>query len=301
MDRNAIGEIASAAGCRALFDEPLSGYTGFRTGGPAACMLLPETPGQLKAAVRGLKGAGEQFFLMGNGSNLVAPDEGYPGAVVCTRNMRPELSADGRRILCSAGARLRDLCECAASSGLSGAEFAFGIPGTVGGAVFMNAGAYGGEIKDILLSVRALCPDGSEQEFPADCCGLGYRTSAFQAGGYVILEAAFELAPDRPESIRRRMEDFMSRRRDKQPLNLPSCGSTFKRPEGAFAGALIEQCGLRGFSVGGAAVSEKHCGFVVNRGGATTADIIELINRVRETVLEKTGYLLECEVRFMGR
>lgn len=291
--------IESECGAELRLSEPLSSYTGFRTGGPAKYMFLPKTAEELSGIVTRLKRQSVPFFLLGNGSNIIAMDEGYNGVVVCTKKMQSSVSVEGDVITVSAGAMLIDLCEAAARESLAGAEFAYGIPGTVGGAVYMNAGAYGGEIKDILLWVDAVNDEGEVVRLSAEDCRLGYRTSVFHSNSWTILSAAFRLERGEEPEIRAKMAELMGRRRDKQPLNLPSCGSTFKRPEGAFAGALIEQCGLKGFRVGGAGVSEKHAGFVVNNGGATTADILSVISHVHDTVLAETGFELKCEVRFM--
>jgi len=291
--------IESECGAELRLSEPLSSYTGFRTGGPAKYMFLPKTAEELSGTVIRLKREGVPFFLLGNGSNVIAMDEGYDGVVVCTKKMQSDVTVDGDTIVISAGAMLIDLCEAAAGESLAGAEFAYGIPGTVGGAVYMNAGAYGGEIKDILLWVDAVNDKGEVVRLPAEECLLGYRTSLFHRNSWTILSAAFRLKKGEAAKIRAKMAELMGRRKEKQPLNLPSCGSTFKRPEGAFAGALIEQCGLKGYRVGGAGVSEKHAGFVVNNGGATTADILSVISHVQSTVLAETGFELKCEVRFM--
>ena len=235
-------------------------------------------------------------YLLGNGSNVLFADAGFPGAVVCLTALASqptlERQPDGRVALkTGAGVTLAAVCRAACAAGLTGLEFAYGIPGTLGGAVYMNAGAYGGEIKDALASAAFLDERLRLQTLPTPALALGYRTSVFETKNWCILEATFLLKPDPqgPAAVQARMEDFMARRRDKQPLDLPSAGSTFKRPQGAFAGQLIDQCGLRGFAVGGAAVSEKHCGFVVNKGGATCADVLALTEEVCRIVKEKTG------------
>ena len=236
-------------------------------------------------------------YLLGNGSNTLFSDAGFDGAVVCTVEMKSPVTVSGNVLRAAAGAPLGAVCRKAQQAGLAGLAFAFGIPGTVGGAVYMNAGAYGGELKQVLRRVtfldRALRLDSQ----PVQELALGYRTSRFETEGGVILEAEFSLTPGDPAAIEAEMQELMARRREKQPLELPSAGSTFKRPQGAFAGALIEQAGLRGFAVGGAAVSTKHCGFVVNTGGATCADVVALTEEVARIVYEKTGYRLEREIR----
>ena len=236
-------------------------------------------------------------YLLGNGSNILFGDRGYAGAVVSLAGMKGEVRREGDTLTAPAGMPLSVLCTAALRAGLTGLEFAYGIPGTVGGAVYMNAGAYGGEMKDVLASVRYLTAEGQIVEAPAAELDLGYRHSVFESNGGCILSAAVRLAPGNPEAIAARMDDLMGRRRDKQPLDKPSAGSTFKRPVGAFAGALIEQCGLRGYRHGGAAISEKHCGFVVNLGGATCADVLALCAEVQKIVKEQTGFTLEKEIR----
>ena len=236
-------------------------------------------------------------YLLGNGSNTLFSDAGFDGAVVCTVEMKRPVTVSGNVLRAAAGAPLGAVCRKAQQAGLAGLAFAFGIPGTVGGAVYMNAGAYGGELKQVLRRVTFLDRALRLDSLPVQELALGYRTSRFETGGGVILEAEFSLAPGDPAAIEAEMQELMARRREKQPLELPSAGSTFKRPQGAFAGALIEQAGLRGFAVGGAAVSTKHCGFVVNTGGATCADVVALTEEVARIVYEKTGYRLEREIR----
>ncbi len=281
----------------ALQGEPLSRHTTFQIGGPAAVFCRPETPAQLLRTLELCREHGVRSYLLGNGSNTLFSDAGFDGAVVCTVEMKRPVTVSGNVLRAAAGAPLGAVCRKAQQAGLAGLAFAFGIPGTVGGAVYMNAGAYGGELKQVLRRVtfldRALRLDSQ----PVQELALGYRTSRFETEGGVILEAEFSLTPGDPAAIEAEMQELMARRREKQPLELPSAGSTFKRPKGAFAGALIEQAGLRGFAVGGAAVSTKHCGFVVNTGGATCADVVALTEEVARIVYEKTGYRLEREIR----
>ncbi len=281
----------------ALQGEPLSRHTTFQIGGPAAVFCRPETPAQLLRTLELCREHGVRSYLLGNGSNTLFSDAGFDGAVVCTVEMKSPVTVSGNVLRAAAGAPLGAVCRKAQQAGLAGLAFAFGIPGTVGGAVYMNAGAYGGELKQVLRRVtfldRALRLDSQ----PVQELALGYRTSRFETEGGVILEAEFSLTPGDPAAIEAEMQELMARRREKQPLELPSAGSTFKRPQGAFAGALIEQAGLRGFAVGGAAVSTKHCGFVVNTGGATCADVVALTEEVARIVYEKTGYRLEREIR----
>ncbi len=277
--------------------EPLSRHTTFRIGGPAAVLCLPETPAQLLRALELCREYGVRTYLLGNGSNTLFADEGFDGAVICTVDLRTPITVTGTTVSAPAGASLAAVCREAQKAGLTGLEFAYGIPGTVGGAVYMNAGAYGGELKQVLSRVTFLDKDLRLETLPVEELALGYRTSRFETDGGSILEAVFQLQPGAPQAIEARMQELMARRREKQPLELPSAGSTFKRPEGAFAGQLIEQCGLRGFAVGGAAVSTKHCGFVVNTGGATCADVIRLTDEIQKIVEEKTGYRLSREIR----
>lgn len=277
--------------------EPLAAHTTFKIGGPAAVFVQPAGEAQLCQAVRLCRELGVSCYLLGNGSNILFGDKGYAGAVVSLAGMKGEVRREGDTLTAPAGMPLSVLCTAALRAGLTGLEFAYGIPGTVGGAVYMNAGAYGGEMKDVLVSVRYLTAGGDIVEVPAAALDLGYRHSVFESNGGCILSASVRLAPGDPDAIAARMEDLMGRRRDKQPLDKPSAGSTFKRPVGAFAGALIEQCGLRGYRHGGAAISEKHCGFVVNLGGATCADVLALCSEVQQTVKEKTGFTLEKEIR----
>ena len=286
-----------AAGIAYKEQEPLAAHTTFKIGGPAAVFVQPADEAQLCQAVRLCRELAVPCYLLGNGSNILFGDRGYAGAVVSLAGMKREVRREGDTLTAPAGMQLSVLCTAALRAGLTGLEFAYGIPGTVGGAVYMNAGAYGGEMKDVLASVRYLTADGQIVEAPAAELDLGYRHSVFESNGGCILSAAVRLAPGNPEAIAARMDDLMGRRRDKQPLDKPSAGSTFKRPVGAFAGALIEQCGLRGYRHGGAAISEKHCGFVVNLGGATCADVLALCAEVQKIVKDQTGFTLEKEIR----
>ena len=286
-----------AAGIACREQESLATHTTFKIGGPAAVFVQPADEAQLCQAVRLCRELAVPCYLLGNGSNILFGDRGYAGAVVSLAGMKREVRREGDTLTAPAGMQLSVLCTAALRAGLTGLEFAYGIPGTVGGAVYMNAGAYGGEMKDVLASVRYLTADGQIVEAPAAELDLGYRHSVFESNGGCILSAAVRLAPGDPEAIAARMDDLMGRRRDKQPLDKPSAGSTFKRPVGAFAGALIEQCGLRGYRHGGAAISEKHCGFVVNLGGATCADVLALCAEVQKIVKDQTGFALEKEIR----
>ena len=277
--------------------EPLAGHTTFKIGGPAAVFVQPADEAQLCAAVALCRELAVPYYILGNGSNVLFGDKGWAGAVICLAGMKGGVLREGNTLTAPAGLPLSALCTAAWEAGLAGLEFAYGIPGTVGGAVYMNAGAYGGEMKDVLLSVRYLTAEGQIEEAPAEGLDLGYRHSIFESNGGCIMSAQVRLEAGDPAAIRARMDELMGRRRDKQPLDKPSAGSTFKRPAGAFAGALIEQCGLRGHRHGGAAISEKHFGFVVNLGGATCADVLALCREVQQIVKEQTGYTLEKEIR----
>lgn len=305
MMQKPIADLLDAMGAQALpciHNEPLDRHTTFRIGGPATVFCKPRTVVELTRTLELCRENDVRTYLLGNGSNTLFADEGYEGAVICLTDLKTnstaEVQPDGStRLTVGAGTLLVAVCNKALELNLTGLEFAFGIPGTVGGAVYMNAGAYGGEMKDVVNQVTFLDENLKLQTLPAEELAFGYRTSAFEKNPWCILEAELVLRPGIHEEINAQMQDFMSRRRAKQPLDMPSAGSTFKRPAGCFAGQLIEQCGLRGFSVGGAAVSQKHCGFVVNTGGATCADVVELTDKIREIVQDKTGHVLEREIR----
>lgn len=294
-------KTATDNNCAVKENALLSDYTTFRTGGRIAAVISPKDE---NAAIKVLESCREnevRCLILGNGSNLLVSDNGFDGvAVRLTGSMNNiEYLGDGR-ILCQAGATLASVCKFALEHSLSGIEFAYGIPGSVGGAVFMNAGAYGGEMKDVLEKVYHIrMSDLSKGEFSGDELDLSYRHSAYSDGGYLVYAAELKLEKGNKDEIRAKMDDFLNRRNDKQPLDFPSAGSTFKRPEGYFAGALIEQCNLKGYTIGKAQVSEKHAGFIINIGGATTNDILELIKYVQKTVKEKTGVSLETEVKYI--
>lgn len=292
-----LKQLLTAAGIAYKENEPLAAHCTFKIGGPARLFVQPVDRAQLCRAVALCKAQGVRYYLLGNGSNILFADEGYNGAVLDISSMQDTVEVHGTQLTAGAGVRLSALCKTALEHGLTGLEFAYGIPGTVGGAVYMNAGAYGGEVKDVLQSVRYLTAEGEITEAPAAELDLSYRHSAFEENGGCILSACFRLEPGDPEAIKAHMNELMAKRLDKQPLDKPSAGSTFKRPAGAFAAALIDQCGLRGYRHGGAAVSEKHCGFVVNLGGATCADVLALADLVCKTVKKQTGYTLEKEIR----
>ena len=278
-------------------NEPLAAHCTFKIGGPAQLFVQPQTEQQLCSAAALCKEQAVRYYLLGNGSNILFADEGFAGVVIDISALGSDIAVEGNMLTAGAGVRLTALCRAALEHGLSGLEFAYGIPGTVGGAVYMNAGAYGGEMKDVLTVVRYLTAEGEVVQASAAELDLSYRHSIFEENGGCILSAQFALQPGNAADIRAKMDELMAKRVDKQPLDKPSAGSTFKRPAGAFAAALIDQCGLRGFRHGGAAVSDKHCGFVVNLGGATCADVLALCDEVRAIVKEKTGYELEKEIR----
>lgn len=280
--------------------EPMSRHTTFRVGGPAALMALPKNGEEVRNIVRIASALGVSPIYVGNGSNLLVSDAGIEGFVVKLTDGFNEVSHKGTQITAEGGTLLSKIATYAQKNGLSGLEFAHGIPGTLGGAVTMNAGAYGGEMAQVIKEVCYLDQQGDLCTATAEECEFSYRHSAFSDGTRLIFSAVFELQKKDPAEIQSVMEDLMSRRREKQPLEYPSAGSTFKRPEGYFAAALIDQCGLKGFTVGGAQVSEKHAGFVVNKGGATCNDILELMQQVKKRVFDHTGVTLEPEVKFIG-
>lgn len=294
-----LAEALRRQGIAVEVDVPLADHVSFRLGGPCELLVKPKTLSEIRAALAAVRAAGVPYYLLGNGSNLLVADEGYPGVVLLTTGLS-RLEIAGNRITAEAGVSLAKLCTAAQKQGLSGLEFAFGIPGSVGGAIYMNAGAYGGEIKDALQSVTFLDEDGKENTLSGKDAGFAYRRSCFTDRDCVILSGTFELTPDDPAAIRARMDEILDRRRQKQPLEYPSAGSTFKRPPGHFAAALIEQCGLKGYRIGDAQVSEKHSGFVINRGNATCRDVDALIEHIQTTVQEQTGILLEPEVKRLG-
>ena len=282
-----------------LTGEPMSRHTTFRVGGPADVLVRP-TVGQLAGVLGLCREYGEPYTLIGNGSNHLVGDGGIRGVVVEMAEPAGAIEVNGSEITAQAGAMLAKIANTAAAAGLAGMEFASGIPGTIGGAVVMNAGAYGGEMKDILVHVKVLNEQGEEKKLTVEELELGYRHSCIPEKHYLITEATIRLTPGHEEEIRAKMKELNEKRIEKQPLSYPSAGSTFKRPEGYFAGKLIMDAGLRGYTVGGAQVSEKHCGFVINKGGATAADIRQLMQDVAEKVYEQYGVRLEPEVKMTG-
>ena len=281
-------------------DEPMKLHTTFRIGGPAKYFVIPETKEEVKEIIACCKNADMPYYILGNGSNLLVSDKGYEGVVIQIFKNMNQITLDGDTITSQAGAILSSVANKALDAGLTGFEFAAGIPGTLGGACVMNAGAYGGEMKDVLVSVTVLTPEGDFLTIPKEELELGYRTSIIAKKNYIVLEAKIKLTKGEKEAIKARMDELKAQRTTKQPLEYPSAGSTFKRPVGYFAGKLIQDAGLRGFQVGGAQVSEKHCGFVINKDQATAADVAELMRQVSLKVKEQFGVELEAEVKRLG-
>ena len=281
-------------------NEPMSCHTSFKIGGAADIFISVSLANELSAVFKKCGELNIPRFIIGKGSNLLVSDLGLEGAVISLLGLNG-ISVSGEEITCGAGAALSDICRAALRNSLTGLEFAYGIPGSIGGAVYMNAGAYGGEISGAVLSAECMTADGSTVKVEAKDMNFGYRKSVFKENGTTVISAVLRLQKGEKKEIEEKMEDYISRRKSKQPLEYPSAGSFFKRPEGYFAGALIEKNGLKGAAVGGAQVSEKHAGFIINRGGATAADVMKLSRKVSDTVLAKDGVSLEREVIFIGR
>lgn len=292
-----IYELATDLKCEAKLNEPMNKHTSFKIGGNAALYIKVGNISELSTIIKECKLTNTKYFLLGNGSNILVDDNGMDCVVIkLDKEFKEIFMQDSETVYCGAGATLAALCKFALNNSLTGLEFAWGIPGTVGGAVFMNAGAYGGEMRDVVVSVNHITSDGVIGRIDADELGFGYRTSVYRQNDFIITGVTFKLKSDNSVDIRHRMDDFMSRRVDKQPLEFPSAGSVFKRPQGNFAGALIEQCGFKGKGVGDAQVSEKHAGFIINKGSATADDVKKLISNIQSTVKNETGYDLECEL-----
>ena len=292
-----IFNLAEILGCEARKYEPMSKHTSFKIGGNADVYIKVNNLSKLSTILKECQASDVDYMILGNGSNLLVSDDGIRGVVIrLDGDFRKITLLDDTTIFCGAGATLAYLCKFALNCGLSGLEFAWGIPGTVGGAVFMNAGAYDGEMKDVVHSVSHISPIGEIGRIEKDDLNFGYRTSVYRSNNMIITGVTLKLKKGNPDEIRAKMDDYMSRRSTKQPLEYPSAGSVFKRPEGNFAGALIEQCGLKGKTCGGAQVSEKHAGFIINKSNATAKDVRDLIGEIQKTVSEKTGYSLECEL-----
>ncbi|WP_322173497.1 UDP-N-acetylmuramate dehydrogenase [Acutalibacter caecimuris] len=302
LDYTALDRVAAVLGCQNETGVPLAPYTTFRIGGPVDRLLTVETVCQLEGVLQAVKDNSLSLLLLGKGSNLLVGDGGYRGVALRLAGdfKRVELLADGITLRAGAGATLATACTYAREQGLSGLEFAWGIPGSVGGAVYMNAGAYGGEMKDVVVKASHYDLMEGPGAYQGEALEFAYRHSKYSGSGKAVTFTELRLMPGDPKMIGEKMEELMARRKDKQPYDMPSAGSTFKRPQGAYAAALIDQCGLRGRRVGGAQVSEKHTGFIVNTGGATCRDVLALMEVVQETVLRETGFVLEPEVRVTG-
>lgn len=300
MNDQFLTELQNVMGGSGIFmEEPMKKHTTFRVGGPADVLVQPD-----ETALAAILALCRQYYVpysfIGNGSNLLVGDKGIRGVVIEMTDPMGNIEVDGTKITAQAGAMLSKIANTAASNGLGGMEFAAGIPGSVGGAVVMNAGAYGGEMKDIIEKVYVLNENGAQLELGRDALDFGYRHSCIPEKKYIVTKVVLELVPRDEAEIRSEMKELNEKRAEKQPLQYPSAGSTFKRPEGYFAGKLIMDAGLRGYQVGGAQVSEKHCGFVINKGGATAADICQLMQDVSDKVQAQFGVVLEPEVKMIG-
>ncbi len=293
--------LISLLGAENVFsNEPLSQHTSFQIGGPAELLVTPKSVDEITRVVLICEREGIIPRIMGRGSNILVSDAGLPGVTIKLAKGFDAIRVEGTTIYAEAGATNSDIAAAAQAAGLAGYEFASGIPGTLGGAATMNAGAYGGEFAEVCTQVSCLRPDHSVEDLSADCARWSYRHSRMMDDGSIVLGATLQLTPDDPAAIQARMDDLHQRREEKQPLEMPSAGSTFKRPEGYFAGKLIQDAGLRGYRVGGAQVSEKHCCFIVNAGGATAADVRKLITEVQEKVFAQEGVSMEPELRMWG-
>ncbi len=300
MSFDKIFEYATGIGSKAEREVSMSKYTTFRIGGNASVMITPLNDGQLVSVIKECKKENIKPFILGNGSNMLICDAGLKTVVINMCRPEPKIElVNGDTIVCDAGMNMSKVCNFSLENELTGLEFAFGIPGSAGGAAYMNAGAYGGEMKDVLVECRHIDLDGSLGSLKGEELGLAYRTSAYERNGFIITTLIMKLKKGDKAEIKAKMQELLQRRRDKQPLEFPSAGSTFKRPVGFFAGGLIEECGLKGFSVGGAQVSEKHAGFIINKGGATAQDVLDLIKYVQDRVYEQKGVRLEPEVRLI--
>lgn len=300
MNDQFLTELQNVMGGSGIFmEEPMKKHTTFRVGGPADVLVQPDETA-LEAILALCRQYHVSYSFIGNGSNLLVGDKGIRGVVIEMTDPMGNIEVHGTRITAQAGAMLSKIANTAASNGLGGMEFAAGIPGSVGGAVVMNAGAYGGEMKDIIEKVYVLDENGAQLELDRDALDLGYRHSCIPEKKYIVTKVVLELVPRDEAEIRSEMKELNEKRAEKQPLQYPSAGSTFKRPEGYFAGKLIMDAGLRGYQVGGAQVSEKHCGFVINKGDATAADICQLMRDVSDKVQAQFGVVLEPEVKMIG-
>lgn len=301
IDTEQLSAVCRNAGAELKPDVRLSELTTFKIGGACRALITLPDIAACQTIITYLRENRIPFTLIGRGSNLLAPDQGYEGVVLKLGGaLASDITEENGAVTCGAGVSLKNLCLFALEHALTGLEFAFGIPGSVGGAVFMNAGAYDGEFSQILESVTVLDENGALLTLSASELNLGYRHSVFMEHPWIILQATVRLTSGDPETIRAKMQDLLGRRKSKQPLEFPSAGSTFKRPAGSFASKLIDECGLKGYSVGGAQVSEKHAGFVINRGGATFADVMAVCQHVQEVVKAQTGFILELEPEIIG-
>ena len=297
-DFGKLYDLAVKLKCDVKKDEPMKKYTSYEIGGPADLFISPNSESSLKEIRKKAKEYNIKLYTVGNATNILIPDEGLRGAVIHISDGFREIKYSGGGIIdCCAGVSLSKLCGFAAANGLTGLEFAFGIPGSAGGGAFMNAGAYGGEMKDVLTMCSHITDNGDEGAFVGSDLDLSYRHSIYSNNGYTITKIQVKLKNGDKEEIYSKMKELMKRRKEKQPLEFPSAGSVFKRPAGHYAGTLIEQCGLKGKKIGGAQVSEKHAGFIVNRGGATCSDVVSLIDFVKNEVFRQTGVELEPEIR----
>ncbi len=292
-----VFNLAEILRCDARKNEPMSRHTTFKIGGNADAYIKVNNLSKLSTILKECSASQVDYMIVGNGSNLLVGDEGIRKTVIrLDGDFRKITLVDETTVYCGAGASLASLCKFALKCGLSGLEFAWGIPGTVGGAVFMNAGAYGGEMKDVVFSVSHMTRDGEIGRLESEDLNFGYRTSAYRSNNMIITGVTLKLTKGIQSDIREKMDEYMRSRNEKQPLEYPSAGSVFKRPEGCFAGTLIEQCGLKGKMCGGAQISDKHAGFIINKSNASADDVKELISEIQKTVLEKTGTKLECEL-----
>ena len=299
INKSVLDQIREIVGTDyVLEEEPMKRHTSMEVGGPASCFIRPASGEEAAAVLRILKNEAIPYYVIGNGSNLIVRDEGFQGAIMEMMRLS-EITADGRCVTAQCGAMLKDIARFAADRSLSGFEFASGIPGSLGGAVTMNAGAYDGEMKDIISSVTLLDANGKQVTKTCEEMDFSYRHSICSESEYLVLSATFLLEDGNKAEIEEKMEDLSRRRKEKQPLEYPSCGSTFKRPEGYFAGKLITDAGLKGYRLGGAQVSEKHAGFVINRDRASAADVLALIEHVQKTVKDQFGVELKCEVKII--
>ena len=286
--------------CEVRFNVPMKDYTTFKTGGEAKVFIEPQTPLAVAKVMRTLTERNEKYYVLGNGSNLLVSDEGIDTPIIHIGKSLSEVKVEGESVICQAGALLSGAASAACKNSLTGMEFAHGIPGSVGGGICMNAGAYGGELCDIVDWIDYASASGEVCRMDCDTADFSYRHSFFMDKDYIVTQACFKLKKGNSDDIIAKMKELGEKRRDKQPLEYPSAGSTFKRPQGAFAAALIDEAGLKGTSCGGAMVSEKHAGFIINKGDATTKDILDLMEKVKTTVFEKSGIMLEPEVKFWG-